>query len=62
MVLLIKRKIKKKELKKSNFGFFLFYTIEKLLEKVKKTLDFFYVLYYYLVVFMRKKGEVLWIK
>jgi len=62
MVLLIKRKIKKKKLKKSNLGFFLFYTIEKLLEKVKKTLDFFYVLYYYLVVFMRKKGEVLWIK
>ena len=62
MVLLIKRKIKKKELKKSNLGFFLFYTIEKLLEKVKKTLDFFYVLYYYLVVFMQKKGEVLWIK
>ena len=62
MVLLKKRKIKKKELKKSNLGFFLFYTIEKLPEKVKKTLDFFYVLYYYLVVFMRKKGEVLWIK
>ena len=62
MVLLKKRKIKKKELKKSKLGFFLFYTIEKLIEKVKKTLDFFYVLYYYLVVFMRKKGEVLWIK
>jgi len=58
MVLLKKRKIKKKELKKSKLGFFLFYTIEK----VKKTLDFFYVLYYYLVVFTRKKGEVLWIK